>query len=104
MRQFHFGLAGGIFVSIPMGEYLGIRPELLYSGKGYESTGYFIPGAKCRMKSFLLWLFAIFLFYSVVNSISSPFSLTYFTLFCKIGGKVSSGTINPSTITRLLNC
>ena len=29
-------------MSIPLGEYLGVRPELLYSGKGYESTGNFL--------------------------------------------------------------
>ena len=40
--NYKWGLAGGIFVSIPMGEYLGIRPELLYSEKGYESTGNFL--------------------------------------------------------------
>lgn len=37
-----WGLAGGLFVSIPLGEYLGVRPEILYSEKGYESTGSFL--------------------------------------------------------------
>lgn len=35
------GFAGGVFISIPMGAYVGIQPELLYSQKGfkYESQG-----------------------------------------------------------------
>ena len=37
--DYKWGMVGGIFVSIPLGKFLGVRPELLYSGKGYESTG-----------------------------------------------------------------
>jgi hypothetical protein len=33
------GLAGGVFVGIPIGKYLGIQPEILFSQKGYQSTG-----------------------------------------------------------------
>ena len=34
-----FGLALGGFVSIPLGKYLGIQPELLFSQKGFQATG-----------------------------------------------------------------
>jgi len=34
-----FGLAAGGFVSIPIGRYLGIQPEVLFSQKGYKSSG-----------------------------------------------------------------
>jgi Outer membrane protein beta-barrel domain len=34
-----FGLAGGVFVSIPLGKVIGIQPEVLYSEKGFKSTG-----------------------------------------------------------------
>ena len=34
-----FGLAGGVFVSIPLGKVIGIQPEILYSEKGFKSTG-----------------------------------------------------------------
>jgi hypothetical protein len=34
-----FGLAVGAFLSIPIGEYLGIQPELLFSQKGFKATG-----------------------------------------------------------------
>jgi hypothetical protein len=34
-----FGLAVGAFLSIPIGEYLGIQPEVLFSQKGFKATG-----------------------------------------------------------------
>ena len=37
-----FGLAGGGFVSIPIGRYFGIQPEVLFSQKGYKSSGTFL--------------------------------------------------------------
>lgn len=37
--DYKVGLATGIFVGIPIGKYFGIRPEFLYSQKGYKSTG-----------------------------------------------------------------
>lgn len=33
------GLATGIFVAIPVGKYLGVQPELLFSQKGYQGAG-----------------------------------------------------------------
>jgi hypothetical protein len=37
--DFKLGLATGIYFAIPLGKELGIRPELLYSEKGYQSSG-----------------------------------------------------------------
>jgi len=37
-----FGIAGGAFVSIPLGRYVGIQPEVLFSQKGYKSTGTYL--------------------------------------------------------------
>jgi hypothetical protein len=34
-----FGLAGGLFLGIPIGHYLGVQPELLISQKGLKGTG-----------------------------------------------------------------
>jgi hypothetical protein len=34
-----FGLAAGAFLSIPLGTYLGIQPEVLFSQKGFKGTG-----------------------------------------------------------------
>ncbi|HLO43388.1 MAG TPA: porin family protein [Leadbetterella sp.] len=38
------GLAGGLFFGIPIGKFLGIQPEILYSQKGYKETGQFLGG------------------------------------------------------------
>ncbi|GGD80080.1 hypothetical protein GCM10011514_50060 [Emticicia aquatilis] len=37
-----FGLAGGIFMAIPIGKFLGVQPEVLFSQKGYKQTGAFL--------------------------------------------------------------
>lgn len=34
-----FGLAAGAFVAIPFGKFIGIQPEVMYSQKGFKSTG-----------------------------------------------------------------
>ncbi len=33
------GLAGGVFLEIPIGKYLGIQPEVLISQKGFKASG-----------------------------------------------------------------
>ena len=35
------GFVGGVFLSIPIGNFLGIQPEVLYSQKGYRTSGSF---------------------------------------------------------------
>lgn len=34
-----FGFAGGLFISIPIGKFLGFQPEVLFSQKGFKGTG-----------------------------------------------------------------
>lgn len=34
-----FGLAAGVFASLPLGSFWGFQPELLYSQKGFKATG-----------------------------------------------------------------
>src|SRR6478736_6592004 len=34
-----YGFAGGVFLSIPIGRYFGIQPEVLYSQKGFNGKG-----------------------------------------------------------------
>jgi len=38
------GFAGGAFIGIPIGKYLGFQPELLLSQKGYQATGTMLGG------------------------------------------------------------
>ncbi len=33
------GFAGGVFVGIPIGKFLGVRPEILISQKGFQASG-----------------------------------------------------------------
>lgn len=33
------GFAGGVFISIPIGSFLGIQPELLFAQKGFKARG-----------------------------------------------------------------
>jgi hypothetical protein len=34
-----FGFVTGAFLSIPIGKYLGVQPEILFSQKGYQANG-----------------------------------------------------------------
>ena len=37
-----FGLAAGAFVTIPFGKFIGIQPEVLFSQKGFKSSGTYL--------------------------------------------------------------
>jgi hypothetical protein len=37
-----FGFAAGGFIAIPIGKYFGFQPEVLFSQKGFKSTGTFL--------------------------------------------------------------
>lgn len=40
-----FGLATGAFLSIPIGQFLGVQPEILFSQKGFKATGRALLGS-----------------------------------------------------------
>jgi hypothetical protein len=40
-----FGFAAGAFLSIPIGTYIGIQPEVLFSQKGFKATGRMLGSA-----------------------------------------------------------
>ena len=40
--DFKVGFAGGAFLAIPIGKYIGFQPEILFSQKGYKATGTFL--------------------------------------------------------------
>ena len=40
--DFKVGFAGGAFLEIPIGKYIGLQPEILFSQKGYKATGTFL--------------------------------------------------------------
>lgn len=33
------GFAGGVFMAIPIGKYIGVQPEIMFSQKGFSATG-----------------------------------------------------------------
>ena len=37
-----YGLAAGAFLSLPIGKFIGIQPEMIYSEKGFKATGSFL--------------------------------------------------------------
>ena len=49
------GFAGGVFIGIPIGKYLGIQPEAMTSQKGFKGSGYLLgfPYATTRTTTFL---------------------------------------------------
>jgi len=49
------GFAGGGFMSIPAGKFLGVQPEIMFSQKGFKATGTFLGSnfGLTRTKNFL---------------------------------------------------
>jgi Outer membrane protein beta-barrel domain len=37
-----YGLAAGAFLSLPLGKFIGIQPEVIYSEKGFKASGAFL--------------------------------------------------------------
>lgn len=50
-----YGFAGGAFLQIPIGRFLGIHPEVLFSQKGFKGTGMVagLPYNMTRTSSFI---------------------------------------------------
>lgn len=40
-----YGFVGGAFVEIPITDYIGVRPEVLYSQKGFKASGRYLTAA-----------------------------------------------------------
>ncbi len=39
-----FGFAGGVFLGIPIGSFIGVQPEVLFSQKGFKASGSILGG------------------------------------------------------------
>ncbi len=50
-----FGLAGGLFLAIPLGKYIGIQPEVMLSQKGFRADGTLLgtPYSYTKTSSFI---------------------------------------------------
>jgi hypothetical protein len=40
-----FGFVGGAFLEVPITDYIGVRPEVLYSQKGFKASGRYLTAA-----------------------------------------------------------
>lgn len=40
--NYKLGFAGGAFLAIPIGKFIGLQPEILFSQKGYQVSGSFL--------------------------------------------------------------
>lgn len=49
------GFAGGVFVAIPIGRYIGVQPEVLFSQKGFQASGTLL-GTSYSNKKTTNWL------------------------------------------------
>lgn len=49
------GLVGGGFISIPIGKFIGVQPEVLFSQKGFQATGIILgaPYTLTRTSNFI---------------------------------------------------
>lgn len=69
------GFAGGFFLAIPMGQLFGFQPEILFSQKGYQSTGSLL-GSSYNMTRTTNWVDVPLLFsfkpVQFINFVAGP--------------------------------
>jgi hypothetical protein len=49
------GFAGGVFAGIPIGRYIGIQPEIIFSQKGFQASGILL-GTNYSYKKTTSWI------------------------------------------------
>jgi len=90
-----FGFVGGVFVAIPFGKFIGIQPEILYSQKGFKSSGTFLGNtySMIRTTDFIdvPLLFAI----KPINEVTILFG-PQFSYLLKQKDEFTGGTINST--------
>jgi len=90
-----FGFVGGAFVAIPFGKFIGIQPEILYSQKGFKSSGTFLGNtySMIRTTDFIdvPLLFAI----KPINEVTILFG-PQFSYLLKQKDEFTGGTINST--------
>lgn len=90
-----FGFVGGAFVAIPFGKFIGIQPEILYSQKGFKSSGTFLGNtySMIRTTDFIdvPLLFAI----KPINEVTVLFG-PQFSYLLKQKDEFTGGTINST--------
>jgi hypothetical protein len=96
-----FGVALGGFVSIPIGTFIGVQPELLYSQKGYKSSGTFLGTSYSMTRTTDFLDIPIYFVVKPVENISLLFGPQYSYLLKRTddftGGSLSASDIQTFT-------
>ena len=90
-----FGLAAGGFVSIPIGTYFGIQPEVLFSQKGYKSTGTFFGSSYSMTRTTDYLDIPILVAFKPIENVTLLFGLQYSYLL-KQKDDFTGGTLTSS--------
>lgn len=96
-----FGVALGGFVSIPIGSFIGVQPELLYSQKGYKSSGTFLGTSYSMTRTIDFLDIPIYFVVKPVENISLLFGPQYSYLLKRTddftGGSLTASDIQTYT-------
>lgn len=96
-----FGVALGGFVSIPIGTFIGVQPELLYSQKGYKSSGTFLGTSYSMTRTTDFLDIPIYFVVKPVENISLLFGPQYSYLLKRTddftGGSLTASDIQTFT-------
>ena len=96
-----FGVALGGFVSIPIGTFIGVQPELLYSQKGYKSSGTYLGTSYSMTRTTDFLDIPIYFVVKPVENISLLFGPQYSYLLKRTddftGGSLSASDIQTFT-------
>jgi hypothetical protein len=96
-----FGVALGGFVSIPIGTFIGVQPELMYSQKGYKSSGTFLGTSYSMTRTTDFLDIPIYFVVKPVENISLLFGPQYSYLLKRTddftGGSLSASDIQTFT-------
>ena len=96
-----YGIAVGGFVSIPIIPIIGVQPELLFSQKGYKSTGTFLGNSYSMTRTTDYLDIPIYLVFKPVENVSILFGPQYSYLLKQTddftGGSITSTQIQTYT-------
>jgi hypothetical protein len=97
-----FGLAAGAFVVVPLGKIFGIQPEVLYSQKGFKSTGTFLGTNYAMTRTTNFIDVPILLSIKPVENISLLFG-PQFSFLMKQTDEFTGGSLNSTQIQEFEN-
>ncbi len=89
------GFAIGGFLSLPLGRYFGIQPEVLFSQKGFKSTGTFLGSTYEMTRTSNFLDVPIYVSFKPVENISILFG-PQFSYLMKQTDKFEGGTISAT--------